>query len=349
MEARVSGPLGESGIERVTVVMPSWVGDSVMATPVLRAMREHLPNVHLTALVRPGLDELLAGAPWCDGVVSAPFKGVGGFVRTVQTLRAAMPDAVLLLPNSPRSAMIARLSGARRRIGYDRDGRGWLLTDRVPMKHDKKTPISAVTYYAELAEAALGMSECDRRLELGVTDAQREAGAELLDEVPRPFVLINPGANRTDKRWPAEQFAAAASRLREQYGTATVVTGSPGEAELVADVVAQCDGPTVDLVSRGVTLGSLKAVAAEASVLVTNDTGPRHIAAAMGTPVVALFGPTDARWTQLPGAIEHVLRAEPFLPVELVADEYPKACAIDRITVGDVVAATGRVMRARHG
>ena len=340
------GPLSDPRYRRLAIIMPSWVGDTVMATPVLRAIRRARPEAHLTAFVRPGLDDLLAGADakWCDAVQAAPFKGGCGLIRTIRAVRDSKPDAVLLLPNSLRAAVIARASGAGRRIGYDRDGRGRLLTDRVPLKHSKRTPVSAVTYYAELAETALGVTIDDRRPELTVTDAERDAARSMLDDVPRPFVLLNPGANRADKRWPAERFAEAANRLHDSHNVAAAVTGSPAETDLVQRVVAGCAGPVFDLTGRGMTLSALKAVAAEAAVLITNDTGPRHIAAAVGTPVVALFGPTDFRWTRLPGVCEHPLLSEPFLPEEFVADDHPQHCAIDRIPVCDVAAAAGRLL-----
>ncbi|MFO0875558.1 MAG: glycosyltransferase family 9 protein [Phycisphaerales bacterium] len=106
----------------------------------------------------------------------------------------------------------------------------------------------------------------------------------------------------------------------------------------MAEVARACDG--VDLAARGVTLGALVGVLADAALLVTNDTGPRHIAIGVATPVVALFGPTDHRFTAIPGARERRLLAEPFLPEEAVADRRPEACRIDRIEVGDVVHAS---------
>jgi len=118
-----------------------------------------------------------------------------------------------------------------------------------------------------------------------------------------------------------------------------VITGSPGEREVLTSVHRAAKTPLIDLSERGVTLGSLKAVIQRAALVITNDTGPRHIAAALGTPVVTLFGPTDHRWTTLHDVRERILLAEPFLPEELVADRFPRACAIEKIAVGDVVVA----------
>ena len=324
----------------LALVMPSWLGDSVMATPVLRACREQCPTTRLVAFLRPGLAEILRGLPFLNDLVEVDSKGLGGAWRLGRAIRQSGADAVLLLPNSFKSALGAKLSGAKTRVGYARDGRGWLLSNPIPLTASQSQPIPAVKYYAELAMAALGVSSIDQRLELIVTDEQGVAADTLLRDVPGRFVILNPGANRVDKRWPAERFAVVADHLANNHGLTVVVNGSPGERDVIGAVKSAARTPIIDLSQRGVTLGSLKAVVKRAALMITNDTGPRHLAAALGTPVVTLFGPTDHRWTTLDCPHELLLLAEPFLPEELVADRrHAKACAIDRISVGDVLAA----------
>jgi len=326
--------------QRIVVVMPSWVGDTVMATPVLRALREHRPEAHLAAVCRPGLEQLLDGCPWLDALLACRMKGGAGVFRLAKAIRAHKPDAVLLLPNSFRAALGTRLSGAAQRLGYDRDARGWLLTHRVPVAPTDQ-PHSTILYYRHLAARALGVDDdaIEAQVELHTTDAQHQAADALLRDVDQPLIVLNPGGVRANKRWPAESFARVADVLTCEHGARCAVTGSPSERALVEQVVGAAQQPMVNLIDRGITLGALKAVLKRASLLITNDTGPRHIAAALGTPIVSLFGPTDWRWTPLPDAAEHVLTAEPFLPGEMVADRHVELCAIDRIRVSDVVAA----------
>jgi len=329
----------------LSIVMPSWLGDTVMATPVLRACRERLPKAKLVAVLRPGLGEVLRGLPWLDEIVEVDSKGMGGAWRLGRTIRGTAADAVLLLPNSFKSALGARFSGIRTRVGYARDSRGWLLSHPIPLKSKKSiAPTPAVGYYAELARQALGVLTIDQRLELAITNDQQAAGEALLHDVGSCFMILNPGGNRTDKRWPPERFAAVADHLAKKHGLAVVVNGSPGEREVIGAVKAAARTPIIDLSQRGVTLGSLKAVVKRASLMITNDTGPRHLAAALGTPVVTLFGPTDHRWTTLGCPHERLLLAEPFLPEELVADRHAKACAIDKISVADVLAAAEQLL-----
>jgi len=349
------------GAARVLILLPSWVGDVTMITPVLRALRTALPNARLATLARPGLSPILDGVPWVDQRFEARMRGIAGPWTGIAAARAFNADAVLLLPNSLRSGL-ASLRLAPRRIGYATQLRSWTLTHCVPAP-SRRLPTPAVDFYAALAEHAVGTTITDRRIELFVTDAERAEADRLLDGLDR-FVLVNPGANRADKRWPAESFARAAHAIASEHGLGVAITGSRAEAPLVASVVASLARAAtdatagivapkvVDLVARGVSLGSLKAVIQRASLLLTNDTGPRHLAAALGTPSVVLFGPTDHRWTTLAPAQrsrDRLLLAEPFLPEPLQADDFDDVCRIDRISVEDVVTAANSALRAVAG
>ena len=321
------------------VVMPSWIGDVVMATPVLRALKAADPGGRLRVTVRPGLEAVLDGLDCLDGIESAGFRGLFGPLVEGRRLRTPGCDAVLLLPNSLRSALFARVLGARRRIGYARDGRGPLLTEAIrPPRH--RGPVPTLVEYVELAETAFGLEIADRTPVLDTSEADEREGDRLLEGLEGPFVVLNPGANRTDKRWPAACFARFADELRARHRLTILVNGSPAEAGLVSEVVSAAAPGLISLPERRGSLAGLKAVIRRSALLVSNDTGPRHLAAGLGTPCVALFGPTDRRWTVLPGVRERHLVAEPFLTEEHVADRHPKACTIDRIAVGDVLHAS---------
>jgi heptosyltransferase-2 len=314
-----------------------------MATPLLRAARQALPRARIIAACRHGLDELLAGTPWLDEVIAGETKTFRGMVGLARRLRRLAPEAAILLPNSFRSALLARLAGAARRVGYIRYGRSVLLSRGLAPPRPKQ-PVPALDAYARLAAWALG-AEIDRGMQLFVTDPQRAEAARLLEGVGRPYAVLCPGANKAAKRWPADRFAAVADGLAG-FGLAAVATGAPGERDVVAEVARAAAVPVPDLVQRGIGIGSLKAVMADAALCVTNDTGPRHVAAALGAPVVTLFGPTDHRWTTIECPHEQILVAEPFLPEPLVADDHPRDCAITRIPVADVLAAAERLLSA---
>jgi len=353
---------------RLLVVLPSWVGDAVMATPALRVLREYLPGTFIGALARPGIDELLTGTSYFDELHVDRASGVMGPKRVANKVRPRRYETALLLTNSFSTALITRLSGINDRIGYDRDGRGILLTDRVPAVRRRDVlpfsnsqtdpsawaPVPACDYYYALAERLI--TQCGLTpgtmgpMELVVTETDESNARDVLASAGVPdgarTVVLNPGGNDTAKRWPTERYAALAGYLAKHHSVRVLINGAPNEHELVRTILDECgDTSRVhDLATAGVTLGALKAIARDADLLVTNDTGPRHIAAAVGTPVVSLFGPTDPRWTTIPFKDELIMRANPDLPEEEVADDHPEKCRIEQIKLGDVVAGANSLL-----
>ncbi len=354
--------------------MPSWLGDAVMATPALRLVREAHRGALLGLLVRPGIDEVLAGLDLFDEVHADRPVGMMGPKRVAARVRARRYDGALLLTNSFSSALVTRLAGIPRRVGYDRDSRGLLLTQRLraPRRDGGWAPVPAVVYYHHAARCfidpatpALAPERAGpdpyaftlppgARLELAVTQPQARVTADLLAragiEPGSRWAVLNPGGNNPAKRWPIERFAAISDHLFQAHGCHVLVNGSPGETELIEALVVQARAPVVNLARLGVTIGSLKGIVRGAAILVTNDTGPRHFAGAFGVPLVTLFGPTDPRWTTIPAAGgETILRADPTLPAELVADDHPERCRVDRITVEAVREAVDRALARPAG
>lgn len=344
---------------RLLVVCPSWLGDCVMATPTLKLLRDSLPGAFIGGLVRPGMDEVLAGLPYFDEVHVARSSGVMGPKFVAAKIRPRRYDTAILLTNSFSTALIVRIAGIPRRIGYDRDARGLLLTDRItpPQRADgRRSPVSAVDYYQRLALYALGkpeaaLSNCKSTLSLFETPGEQAAASAILDRAGisphAPRAILNPGGNNAAKRWPVDRFAAIARHLHENHGLAIFINGSPGEAELVDDIARLAGVPCTCLPRIGITIGSLKALVKGSALMVTNDTGPRHIAAAFGVPLVSLFGPTDPRWTTIPApGGEWILVADPTLPESEVADDHPERCAIERITLESVREASDKAILA---
>jgi len=333
-------------IERLLIVAPSWIGDAVMANVMYRAARNACPDARIHLASRAYLHPLLNGLPWFDRLEALDMSGLLGPVRAGRSFAQEHPDAVILLPGSFRSAMMAWWTRASLRIGTNRDGRGMLLTHAVP-DADRSQPVSAIEQYRRLAKACFGDDAAeDAALELVATPEDDAEADRVLGSDQAPLLLLVPGANREDKRWPVERFATVADALHESHGLRPVITGAPGEADLAAELARSLRCDAVDAVAAGLKLGALKSVAGRARLAIVNDTGPRHVAAAMGTPLVSLFGPTDHRWAHLPGIREHRLLGDPFLPEEAMADRHPARCSIERITVADVSAAARALLDA---
>lgn len=340
-----------------------------MATPTLRLVRKALPGAFIGVLVRPGMDELLAGCEFFDELHVARSSGVMGPKFVSAKLRPRRYEAALLLTNSFSTALIARIAGIPRRVGYDRDTRGLLLTDRLkaPTRADGSfAPVPAIEYYLRAAcEGLLRRPMPDWRtgehpMQLTVT-AEEEAAADALLvraglDGEAPLAILNPGGNNVAKRWPADRFAALAEQLVRHHALAVAINGSPAEAELAQaireGVSPDCRARVALLPQAGVTLGSLKAVVRRARLMVTNDTGPRHLAAALGVRLVSLFGPTDHHWTLIPtrpGSPEAILLADPGLPETELANDHPDRCRIDRIELAAVIEAVDRQLAGWQG
>ncbi|MEM7576572.1 MAG: glycosyltransferase family 9 protein, partial [Planctomycetota bacterium] len=215
--------------------------------------------------------------------------------------------------NSFRWAWVAWRAGIPKRIGYARDGRGAMLTDRlVPRRVGTRfLEVPTLEYYLQLARF-LGAQGKDAAMRLPVDDAADRNAQRLLEcAESRPIALLNPGAQKPEKRWPAERFAALADRCVDQLGLAVAVTGSPAERAIVDAVCDAADAEMMNLPKLGVDLSTLKAIVQRAAVLITNDTGPRHLAAAVNTPVVTLFGPTTPAWTEIDFPFERIVTATP--------------------------------------
>lgn len=292
---------------KIGVMLPNWIGDVVMATPTLRALRRRFGDrAKITGAMPPYVAEVLAGSTWLDRTVFYDPRSRDPAQRTFAVagaLQAQRLDKLLVLTNSFRSGLVARLSGASQRIGYTRRGRGWLLTHRLHPPRDSRrlAPISAVDYYLELAYAA-GCEQEPKQVEL-FTTSDEERAADVVwrkfNLAGREVVALNTGgAYGAAKHWPVEHCAELARRLVEQRGAAVLVICGPAEREAARQIAALAGSPHVHtLADERFGIGLSKACIRRSRLLVSTDSGPRHFAAAFDVPAVALFGPTDPRWS----------------------------------------------------
>jgi heptosyltransferase-2 len=292
----------------IAVFWPNWVGDAVMATPAVRALREHFSNAHLIGILRPYIAGVLEGSPWMDELLFLDTRGSWSrrWPAVAARLRQLDVDLAILFPNSFRSALVAWLGRCQRRLGYARRGRSLLLTESLEPVCDafgRLRPSPVLFAYNRLAQAA-GCAAPSCRMELFTTpraEAEADAVWEQAEFPPRSEVIcLNPGAAfGSAKYWPAEYFAALARQLVDQRGSRVLVVCGPGECELARSIVVQAGRPGVhSLGKHAPSLGLTKACIRRADLLITTDSGPRHFAAAFDRPVVTLFGPTHIAWTE---------------------------------------------------
>jgi len=305
---------------KIALRLPNWLGDTVMAVPALRALRDASPDARVL-LAGPWV-ELLGGQGLGDVLVPYP-RSWSGRLRTADVVRDFGADTVVLLPNSFEAAVAAVYWRARRRIGFAVDGRSWLLTDALRLPEPRRHQVDE---YLLLVDG-LGVSPSAREPRLAPPDVHadtRRRARELLSQngapVGRRRIGIHLGAAYGPAKVWAHERVVEFCRLAEARGALPVLLGAPSDAPAAADVLREV--PAVSLVGRdGPEL--LPAVLTEISALVCGDTGVAHLAAALGTPVVVLFGPTDPALTAPLGPVAVVHQAVPCAPC------FYRECPID--------------------
>lgn len=282
----------------------NWLGDAVLTTPALGAVRAAFPRARISLAARPLVAELFRGHPDVDEVLvydkAGVHAGAAGMLRMARELRRGRFDAALLFQNAIDAALLALLAGIPDRAGYATDGRRLLLSRAVPVT-EEVLRLHHAEYYLRLVEELGIPRPASPRMRLRVAGEEKEAMAERLASLGIPrgekILGVNPGATYgSAKRWYPDRFAAVADTLSEEWGASVVLMGSGPEMPISAEIEAATRRRPVSL-SGKTTVRELMALLSLCTFLVTNDSGPMHIAAALGVPLVAIFGPTDWRTT----------------------------------------------------
>ncbi len=288
-------PLRDYPATRIALIKPSALGDIVQTLPVLSAVRRRYPAAHISWLVNRSYEPLLRGHPDLDEVV--PFdrgatkhglwRAALSYVRFLRDFRARRFDLVIDLQGLLRSGLFTAASAAARRVGLGsaREGAVWFYTDVVPVADFRA--LHAVDRYWLVAEA-LGAGDGPKVFRLPIRAPERLWVEEVLRDCPRPWLAFGVGSRWVTKRWPSEHFAALARRAQAAFGGTVILVGGGDEEALANTTGDHLTGPWRNLCGR-TTLPQLTALLARADVMVANDTGPLHLAAALGRPVVAPY------------------------------------------------------------
>jgi heptosyltransferase-2 len=333
-------------MKRILVVNVNWLGDVVLSTPALRALRKSDPGARLTCMVVPRCREVLEGNPGVDEIIIYDEDGIhGGFwgkPRLVRKLRAGGFDEVYFFHRSFTRRLAAALAGIPKRVGYPAKKGKFLLT--VPVELPERIPHKA-EYFLNLLEKA-GIKRDGLDCEFYLRDEDRKSAGELLKAGGVSdgdfLAVLNAGGNWKMKRWPAENFAALADLLMEERGAKVVFSGAGKDRKLVESIAGMMKQRPANLCGR-TTLKQLGALFERADLVVSNDTGPTHIAAAVGARVVALFGPTSPELTGPCGGGRYtVIRKDVGCEVPCYRADCEDNRCMKAITVEDVLAATDR-------
>ena len=308
-------------IERIVVRGTNWVGDAVMTIPALRQLRRLFPDAHITLATRAWAKGLFADSDFLDDLQVHEGSGLRSVVQQVREWRKRNFDLAILLPNSLETALVASLARVPLRIGYATDGRQALLTHPLALPEWRETKHEVFYYLKIIAELEWLVRQEQTFLEtqpdgsLEVSAARKSGARDFLRARgvgdAKPLVALCPGSiNSRAKRWPAERYAALADRLIDELGAQVLLVGSSAEAEVSLEVRSQmCNQP---LTLTGQTdLAELVATLSLVDLLVTNDTGPAHIASALGRPTLVIFGPTNPLTTRPFSPFGEIVREPP--------------------------------------
>lgn len=289
--------------ENILLWLPSPMGDGILSIPALRSIRERFGESHITYFCSDTVREVLSP---CDFNDEWLLHRSGNPFVIRKLFKSRDYDIAVLFKNSFGSGLTVYLAGIPERIGYSREGRGIFLTDKLPPFKDKSggyKPSSMIDYYFAIA-SRLGGDISDRRIELKVNEEQRKGAKEKVPEIfgsENPLVILVPGgAFGSSKCWPSERFAEVGDNLISRYNSDVLISVSPDARELkiAQEICAKSRRDFLNLGERDLSLGELKAVFSNSALIISNDTGPRHIGIGLGRKVVSLFGPNNPAWTE---------------------------------------------------
>lgn len=286
---------------RILIVNVNWLGDVIFSGPFLRALRSRYPNAFIACMAVPRCRELLELNPRIDRLIiydeEGAEKGIFGKMRFIRILAGMRFDTAVLVHRSATRALITAVACIRERVGYYTLKRGLFLTKGIEPPCDplRDTSCHRVDYFLGLA-GALDADTSNKDYEFFISDADRKAAEKVLKEsgvtFGRPIAAFNPGGNWGPKRWPAANFAALGDGIADKYDCDIIITGAANDAELAGHIAALMRNKPIILCGR-TTIRRLAGVFERVALVVSGDSGPMHIAVAVGANVIAIFGPTS--------------------------------------------------------
>ncbi len=288
---------------KILVRATNWVGDAIMAIPALRAVRAKFPDAQIAILARPYVADIYRHQQVADELIAYDWKGIhAGFAgreRLVAELRAKNFEIALLLQNAFDAAWLAWRARIPRRIGYARDGRSVLLTEAIAVPKPGDIPAHEKFYYLELVRRAGWVTQLvdEQIIQLAVASEQLAAaeeklrGAGSLGKSMR--IAVGAGASYgSAKCWPPERFAATLNHLQTHSDADVILFGTPAELAVTEAIAGKLSMPPINFAGQ-TNIAELPALLSRCQIFLGNDSGAMHVAAAVGLPVVAVFGPTD--------------------------------------------------------
>lgn len=353
--SRLQAPGTRSDFKRILLVRTDRIGDVLLSTPVIKALRDHYPHAYIAMMVAPYAKEVVEGNPWLDEVIiydkDAKHKSWRRTLKFSRNLAKKRFDLVIALHPTNRAHMVTFLAGIPKRLGYDRKLAA-LLTDKIA--HSKQLGEKHELEYNLDFLRHLGIEAQDKRTHIPLKPESEKWAVELLEKenitAKDKLLGIHPGASCPSKIWPVERLAQVADKLAEKYGFKVIILAGPKDLAKAEVTQKQMRHPVLNLAGK-TSVSQMASILKRCALFISNDSGPVHIAGAVGTPVISIFGRAQKglspkRWGPL-GKRDRVLHKPPVGCVECLAHNCVKGFAcLKAISVDDVVGAADEILKS---
>lgn len=327
----------------IAIFTKNWLGDVVFQFPAIEAIKQNVPGSRVLAITPSRCADLLRANPHVDEVIEFNDrdrdKGLVSVWRLANELRKKNVEQVYYFHRSFSRALIGFFSGAKVRIGYDTKGRGFLLTRAVK---EPQEPLHATQYFLDLLISAGLKVEGDYRYSFYFREKDRVCTDELICSLGlagKRFVALNPGANWLPKRWPTNRFAELAQGLVENFDVHVLITGGVPDEALADEIIKMAKSEKIHSTCGRTSILELGALFSKCSLMISNDSGPLHIASGVGTNVIGIFGPTDPKMTGPLGRGKNIVVQ--YVPdgekIPWYGKEFPYGCWMEHITADQVL------------
>jgi len=282
-------------MKRILIVNVNWLGDTLFATPFIRAVRDAHPDAYIAVLTHPRCYEILEGNPSINEIIiydeKKQHRNIVRKFSIVSYLRSKKFDTAFILRKSLSRTLVLLFSKIPVRIGYNCKRAGFLLTKKLALPRKE---LHKVEYFLNLARSA-GIDSKNKNYEISISQSYKDKADRILEDAGiggKAFIVINAGGNWNLKRWPVKNFARLADEISDRLNIKVVVTGAEKDIALAEDITDMTTHKPVILCGK-TDLKTLGAIFQKAVCVISNDSGPMHLALAVGAPVIAIFGPTS--------------------------------------------------------
>ena len=336
-------------MQRILIIEPNWLGDILFTTPAIRAIRQQNPKSYIVCMTHPRCAEMLEGNSRIDDIIlfdeRSSHSSILKKISFIKKLKSYKFDIVLSFHGSMTKMLICYLAGIGKRVGYLSKKRSFLLTDSIPTP-DKEP--HRVEYFLNITQS-IGADTKNKNYEFSVSDDDIKDANRVLEKEgiskDDEFLIVNPGGNWLPKRWSKENYSKLIKKIKEIYNKKIVITGSEKDISLADSIIKESNTKATNLAGK-TTLNQLAGLMKRSAFVISNDSGPMHIAVSQNVPTIALFGPTSPDITGPYGDSRYEVIhkwSDCDIPCYKECEDYR---CMENIKVEDVVEALDRIVRS---